>query len=128
MGVPGEAGSQAQAGHAHRVRGRRHDRLVVEQIDEGGGRLVQFRLGAGERSFLDVIHRIGQMPLPPYITKPVSDPELYQTVFAREERSAAAPTAGLHFTPELLARVEAAGAARGDDRARRGNRHLSAGQ
>jgi S-adenosylmethionine:tRNA ribosyltransferase-isomerase len=84
--------------------------LVVEQIDEGGGRLVQFKLGAGERSFLDVIHRIGQMPLPPYITKPVSDPELYQTVFAREERSAAAPTAGLHFTPELLARVEAAGA------------------
>ncbi len=84
--------------------------LVVEQIDEGGGRLVQFRLGAGERSFLDVIHRIGQLPLPPYITKPVTDPELYQTVFAREERSAAAPTAGLHFTPELLARVEAAGA------------------
>ena len=84
--------------------------LVVEQIDEGGGRLVQFTLGAGERSFLDVIHRIGEMPLPPYITKPVSDPELYQTVFSREERSAAAPTAGLHFTPELLARVEAAGA------------------
>jgi S-adenosylmethionine:tRNA ribosyltransferase-isomerase len=84
--------------------------LVVEQIDEGGGRLVQFKLGTGEWSFLDVIHRIGQMPLPPYITKPVSDPELYQTVFAREERSAAAPTAGLHFTPELLARVEEAGA------------------
>jgi S-adenosylmethionine:tRNA ribosyltransferase-isomerase len=83
--------------------------LVVEQIDESGGRLVQFRLGTGERSFLDVIHRVGQMPLPPYITKPVSDPELYQTVFARDERSAAAPTAGLHFTPELLARVEEAG-------------------
>ena len=83
--------------------------LVVEQIDESGGRLVQFTLGAGERSFLDVVHRVGQMPLPPYITKPVSDPELYQTVFAREERSAAAPTAGLHFTPELLARIEAAG-------------------
>ncbi len=83
--------------------------LVVEQIDEGGGRLVQFTLAAGERSFLDVIHRIGEMPLPPYITKPVSDPELYQTVFARDERSAAAPTAGLHFTTELLARVEATG-------------------
>jgi S-adenosylmethionine:tRNA ribosyltransferase-isomerase len=83
--------------------------LVVEQIDEGGGRLVQFTLGAGEKSFLDVIHRIGEMPLPPYITKPVTDPELYQTVFACEERSAAAPTAGLHFTPELLARIEAAG-------------------
>jgi S-adenosylmethionine:tRNA ribosyltransferase-isomerase len=83
--------------------------LVVEQIDESGGRLVQFTLGAGEKSFLDVVHRVGQMPLPPYITKPVSDPELYQTVFANEERSAAAPTAGLHFTPELLARIEAAG-------------------
>lgn len=84
--------------------------LVVEQIDESGGRLVQFRLGAGERSFLDVVHRVGQMPLPPYITRPVSDPELYQTIFAREERSAAAPTAGLHFTPELLARVADSGA------------------
>ena len=84
--------------------------LVVEQIDEAGGRLVQFTMGAGERSFLDVIHRVGQMPLPPYITKPVGDPENYQTIFAREERSAAAPTAGLHFTPELLARIEAAGA------------------
>lgn len=84
--------------------------LVVEQIDESGGRLVQFTLGPGERSFLDVIHRVGQMPLPPYITKPVGDPEQYQTIFARDERSAAAPTAGLHFTPELLQRVEAAGA------------------
>jgi S-adenosylmethionine:tRNA ribosyltransferase-isomerase len=83
--------------------------LVVEQIDEGGGRLVQFTLGAGEKSLLDVVHRIGEIPLPPYITKPVTDPELYQTVFACEERSAAAPTAGLHFTPELLARIEAAG-------------------
>ena len=76
--------------------------LVVEQIDEGGGRLVQFRLAKGERSFLDIVHRVGQVPLPPYISKPVSDPEVYQTVFARDERSAAAPTAGLHFTPELL--------------------------
>jgi S-adenosylmethionine:tRNA ribosyltransferase-isomerase len=84
--------------------------LVVEQIDEGGGRLVQFRLAAGERSFLDVVHRVGQMPLPPYITKPVTDPESYQTVFACEERSAAAPTAGLHFTPELLARIGETGA------------------
>jgi S-adenosylmethionine:tRNA ribosyltransferase-isomerase len=84
--------------------------LVVDQIDEGGGRLVQFRLGAGERSLLGVVHRIGQVPLPPYITKPVSDPELYQTVFAKDERSAAAPTAGLHFTPELVERVGNAGA------------------
>ncbi len=84
--------------------------LIVETLDEGGGRLVQFSLAPGERSFLDIVHRIGEMPLPPYITRQVSDPELYQTVFGREERSAAAPTAGLHFTPELLQRVEAAGA------------------
>ena len=48
----------------------------------------------------------GEMPLPPYITTPLGDPERYQTVYAREEGSAAAPTAGLHFTPELLARLD----------------------
>lgn len=83
--------------------------LVVETIDEGGGRLVQFTLAAGETSFLDIVHRIGEVPLPPYITRSVDDPELYQTVFSKDERSAAAPTAGLHFTPELLARIAAAG-------------------
>jgi S-adenosylmethionine:tRNA ribosyltransferase-isomerase len=50
----------------------------------------------------------GEMPLPPYITEPLDDPERYQTVFAREEGSAAAPTAGLHFTPELLALLDVA--------------------
>jgi S-adenosylmethionine:tRNA ribosyltransferase-isomerase len=83
--------------------------LVVDQTEDGG-RLVQFRLGAGERSFLDVVHRFGEMPLPPYIAQQVDDPELYQTVFSREERSAAAPTAGLHFTEVLLDRVREAGA------------------
>ncbi len=82
--------------------------LVVDVIDESGGRLVQFH-PVGER-FLDVVHRIGEMPLPPYITQPISDPEEYQTIFARDERSAAAPTAGLHFTPELLERCREAGA------------------
>jgi S-adenosylmethionine:tRNA ribosyltransferase-isomerase len=84
--------------------------LVVDQIDEGGGRLIQFRLAPGERSLLDVVHRIGETPLPPYIAQQIDDPELYQTVFAREERSAAAPTAGLHFTAELLDRLREAGA------------------
>ena len=84
--------------------------LVVEQIDESGGRLVQFTLARGERSFLEIVHRIGEMPLPPYITRRPADPEQYQTVFARDERSAAAPTAGLHFTSELLDRVSEAGA------------------
>ncbi len=82
--------------------------LVVDTIDESGGRLIQFTVSAGE-SFLDIVHRIGELPLPPYITRTVDDPELYQTVFSREERSAAAPTAGLHFTPELLERIAAAG-------------------
>jgi S-adenosylmethionine:tRNA ribosyltransferase-isomerase len=84
--------------------------LVVDVIDESGGRLIQFRVAPGAGSFLDVVHRIGQMPLPPYIARELDDPELYQTVFAREERSAAAPTAGLHFTPQLIDRVLAAGA------------------
>ena len=84
--------------------------LIVEVVDDGGARLVQFTLAREEHDFLDIVHRIGEMPLPPYITRTVDDPELYQTVFSREERSAAAPTAGLHFTPELLERVRDAGA------------------
>ncbi|NTU70793.1 MAG: tRNA preQ1(34) S-adenosylmethionine ribosyltransferase-isomerase QueA [Coriobacteriia bacterium] len=83
--------------------------LVVEVIDEAGGRLVQFTIAPGGESFLDIVHRIGEVPLPPYITRTVDDPELYQTVFSRDERSAAAPTAGLHFTPELLERIASAG-------------------
>ncbi len=82
--------------------------LIVDVVDDGGGRLVRFTV-AGNESFLSVVHRIGEMPLPPYITRSVADPDLYQTVYARDERSAAAPTAGLHFTPELLERIEAAG-------------------
>lgn len=57
----------------------------------------------------DLISRVGSVPLPPYIRTRLEDPERYQTVYARREASSAAPTAGLHFTPELLARVEAAG-------------------
>lgn len=82
--------------------------MVVDVVDDGGGRLVRFTVD-GPGSFLDVVHRIGEMPLPPYITRPIDDPELYQTVFSREERSAAAPTAGLHFTPGLVERIESCG-------------------
>lgn len=82
--------------------------LVVDVLDEGGGRLVQFTPREGR--FIDIVHRIGEMPLPPYITRELENPESYQTVFARDERSAAAPTAGLHFTPELLERCREAGA------------------
>lgn len=81
--------------------------LVVDTLEESGGRLVQFNVHQGD--FLGIIHRIGKMPLPPYITGELDDPEKYQTVFATEERSAAAPTAGLHFTRELLERVRVAG-------------------
>lgn len=82
--------------------------LVVGVLAESGGRLVQFTLPAGGR-FMDVVHRIGEMPLPPYITKPLEDPEEYQTVYGTDEHSAAAPTAGLHFTQALLDRLVEAG-------------------
>ena len=59
--------------------------------------------------FEDILDRLGNMPLPPYITEKLVDKERYQTVYCRESGSAAAPTAGLHFTPELLARIEAMG-------------------
>jgi S-adenosylmethionine:tRNA ribosyltransferase-isomerase len=82
--------------------------LVVDVLDDMGGRLIQFTVRQG--SFLDIVHSIGEMPLPPYITAPLADAASYQTVFARDERSAAAPTAGLHFTPALLDRCTEAGA------------------
>jgi len=82
--------------------------LVVDVLDAGGGRLVQFMPKTA--SFMEIVHRIGQTPLPPYIARPLEDPDSYQTIFARDERSAAAPTAGLHFTPELVERCREAGA------------------
>lgn len=81
--------------------------LVVDIVDESGTRLVQFQTSRG--SFLDAVHALGEVPLPPYIAAALEDPELYQTVFASEERSAAAPTAGLHFSEALLDRLQASG-------------------
>ncbi len=78
---------------------------VLEVIDDGN-RLVKFRY---EGEFFAVLDQIGQMPLPHYIKKELEDKERYQTVYARERGSAAAPTAGLHFTPELLEEVKAKG-------------------
>jgi S-adenosylmethionine:tRNA ribosyltransferase-isomerase len=72
-----------------------------------GGRIV--RLSAHKGTVAEAVARIGAMPLPPYIHTPLRDAERYQTVYAREPGSAAAPTAGLHFTPELLAALEARG-------------------
>lgn len=82
--------------------------LVVGVIHESGGRLIQFSVREGR--FMDVVRRIGEVPLPPYITRPLEDPESYQTVFATDEHSAAAPTAGLHFTTALLDRIQETGA------------------
>lgn len=81
--------------------------LIVDVIEESGARLIQFRVRSGR--FLDAVHRLGEVPLPPYITEPLDDPADYQTVYATSEHSVAAPTAGLHFTPELLATVQHAG-------------------
>jgi S-adenosylmethionine:tRNA ribosyltransferase-isomerase len=81
--------------------------LVVDVIEESGARLIDFHARSGR--FLETVHRLGEIPLPPYITEPLDDPSEYQTVYATEEHSVAAPTAGLHFTPELLEAVQRAG-------------------
>jgi len=82
--------------------------LIGEIIDvvEEGNRLVQFTY---EGIFEEILDQLGQMPLPPYITHELADKNRYQTVYAKYEGSAAAPTAGLHFTKELLAEIEAMG-------------------
>lgn len=78
----------------------------VEGAAEGGNRIVRFQY---EGIFLELLERLGTMPLPPYIKEQLDDPERYQTVYSREPGSAAAPTAGLHFTPELLDRIRQKG-------------------
>ena len=76
---------------------------VVEQVKPDGNRLVRFRYTG---IFLEHLERLGTMPLPPYIKEKLQDQERYQTVYSKNNGSAAAPTAGLHFTPELLKRIE----------------------
>ena len=79
---------------------------TVEDVVEGGNRIVKF---ACDGIFLEVLESLGKMPLPPYIKEELSDPERYQTVYSKEPGSAAAPTAGLHFTPELMDKIRAMG-------------------
>lgn len=79
---------------------------TVLDIVEEGNRLIQFSY---DGIFEEVLDRLGEMPLPPYITHKLQDKNRYQTVYAKYEGSAAAPTAGLHFTKELLAKVEEKG-------------------
>ncbi|MBQ8475353.1 MAG: tRNA preQ1(34) S-adenosylmethionine ribosyltransferase-isomerase QueA [Clostridia bacterium] len=87
--------------------------LLAEVLDtiEGGCRVVKFTAGGDATCVYDALHRVGTMPLPPYITEKLEDGERYQTVYSREEGSAAAPTAGLHFTNELLDRIKEKGTA-----------------
>lgn len=81
---------------------------TVEDIVEGGNRIIEFDYPKSE-TFYAVLDRIGNMPLPPYITEKLRDKSEYQTVYAEVNGSAAAPTAGLHFTDELLDRIKAKG-------------------
>lgn len=78
---------------------------VTEEL-EHGGRMIEFHY---DGIFLEVLEKLGETPLPPYIKEKLDDPERYQTVYAKENGSAAAPTAGLHWTKELLQKVEEKG-------------------
>ena len=79
---------------------------TVTDVVEDGNRLIQFSY---EGIFEEILDELGQMPLPPYITHPLKDKNRYQTVYAKHDGSAAAPTAGLHFTEELLEEIRAKG-------------------
>jgi len=78
----------------------------VEANSDGGTRIIKFNYSG---IFLEVLESLGKMPLPPYIKEELSDSERYQTVYSKEPGSAAAPTAGLHFTPELIEQIKAKG-------------------
>ncbi|MBQ9743700.1 MAG: tRNA preQ1(34) S-adenosylmethionine ribosyltransferase-isomerase QueA [Clostridia bacterium] len=83
---------------------------TVEGVVEDGNRILSFSYDKTKyTNIYEVLNIIGSMPLPPYITKKLEDKDRYQTVYARENGSAAAPTAGLHFTKELMAKIEAKG-------------------
>lgn len=81
---------------------------VIERDESTGGRILQFALPP-HQSFWQILEKYGQMPLPPYITTRESHPNQYQTVFAQQPGAVAAPTAGLHFTDELLQKLQAKG-------------------
>ncbi len=98
---------RAKAGLSYRVN-EELQVLVLSDLPLDGGKLVEL---CYQGIFEEVLDRAGQMPLPPYITERLNDKERYQTVYARENGSAAAPTAGLHFTPELLDSIQKKGVA-----------------
>lgn len=98
-------GKKAKAGHRV-VFGNGLLTGEIEEVLPSGNRLARFYF---EGNFYNVLDKIGQMPLPPYITKKLEDKERYQTVYSKDIGSAAAPTAGLHFTNELLDKIKAKG-------------------
>ncbi|MGN0183168.1 MAG: tRNA preQ1(34) S-adenosylmethionine ribosyltransferase-isomerase QueA [Candidatus Ornithomonoglobus sp.] len=98
-------GRRAKPG-ARFVFGNGELKAEILDIINDGNRLVKFEY---EGVFENVLDKLGEMPLPPYITKKLEDKDRYQTVYAKHNGSAAAPTAGLHFTPELLEKVKAKG-------------------
>jgi S-adenosylmethionine:tRNA ribosyltransferase-isomerase len=98
-------GKKAQIG-ARFIFGENELEAEIMDIVEGGNRIVKFYY---EGVFEAVLDRLGNMPLPPYITKTLEDKERYQTVFSKHNGSAAAPTAGLHFTPALLEEIQQIG-------------------
>lgn len=90
-------------------------KATVTDVVEGGNRVVKFDYDTEKyKTVYEVLDAIGNMPLPPYITKTLENKSDYQTVYAKEEGSAAAPTAGLHFTPELLERIREKGVGYGE--------------
>lgn len=93
-------GTVIHFGEDARLRG-----TVIKELSHGG-RIFEFSY---EGVFLEVLESLGEMPLPPYIKERLDDPDRYQTVYAKQNGSAAAPTAGLHFTPQLLEQVKAKG-------------------
>ena len=98
-------GRKMQVGHQV-IFGNGELTATVVEVQETGNRVIEFHY---EGIFLEVLERLGKMPLPPYIKAELADQERYQTVYSREIGSAAAPTAGLHWTPELLEKAKAKG-------------------
>lgn len=86
--------------------GTRERAAMITGITPDGGRVIKFSSG---KALEEAIEQAGKLPLPPYIKKPLEKPENYQTVYARQEGSVATPTAGLHFTPELLEQIKGKG-------------------
>ncbi len=106
-------GKRAKIGAGFDFSGILH--ATVTDIVEGGNRIVKFDYDTGKyNNIYEVLDAVGNMPLPPYITKKLENKNDYQTVYAKAEGSAAAPTAGLHFTEELLAKIKAKGVGYGE--------------